>query len=67
MKRRLLIPLAAVVCLLLASCHKTCTCYGYDFLEYNYTADEVDSLMNGSCDNMIYQANTRYYSYCFWQ
>ena len=66
MKRLLILPVIAIACLLLGSCHKTCTCYGYDAIEYNFTPDEVDSLAS-NCSNMVFRNGIQYYSYCFWQ
>ena len=66
MKRKLILPAIALACLLLGACHKTCTCYGYDAVEYDFTPDEVDSLAS-SCANMVYRADIQYYSYCTWK
>lgn len=63
----LLLPFTLTMLLpLLASCHKTCRCYGYDGAEYEYTSDQVDEQMGGNCSTMIYQGDSRYYSICEW-
>lgn len=54
--------LASLAC---TACHKSCTCYSYDGSIREYTADEVEALST-TCDKMISQAGTRYYSYCTW-
>ena len=53
------------VALFATSCHKKCRCYGYDGTVNDYSKDEVDD-NGGSCPNMIYMYNTRYYSICEW-
>lgn len=50
---------------MVTACHKTCTCYNYDGSEREYTAEEVKE-MASNCDNMVFQAGTRFYSYCTW-
>lgn len=52
--------------LLLGSCHKTCVCTSFSGREREYTEAEVDA-HGGSCENMIMQAGTRYYSECVWR
>ncbi len=66
-KKRIWIALLAVVCLAMTSCYKRCACSGYNGFVYYFTPDEVDAMGGGSCDNMRYQANTQYYSYCEWE
>lgn len=61
----LLIP-CLLVALFLASCQRTCICYGYDGLEHRYSEEQVDA-NGGNCQNMIIQANTRFYSVCNWE
>lgn len=56
----------SAVALTLASCHKTCTCIGYDGSERSYTADEVDD-RGVNCTEMVYQAGLQYYSVCNWE
>ena len=51
--------------LLLASCNKRCHCYGYDGAHTYFTQQEVDN-EGGSCPNMIYFDNQRFYSLCEW-
>lgn len=55
-----------VATLFATSCHKTCTCQGYDNSTHAYTAEEVDQLASGNCSNMIFQGGIRYYSVCSW-
>ena len=59
------IIIAAAALLLLASCHKTCTCIRYDGAEASYTSDEVED-HGVTCANMIYQSGVQYYSVCNW-
>ncbi len=54
-----------LVTLILASCHKTCTCTGYDGREVTYSASEVDD-RGVTCANMVIQAGEQYYSVCSW-
>ena len=67
-KVRTIAVLAAVLLasMLLGSCHKTCVCTSFSGREREYTEDEVDA-QGGSCENMIMQAGTRYYSECVWR
>ena len=44
-----------LVTLMLASCHKTCTCTGYDGREVTYSASEVND-RGVTCANMVIQA-----------
>ena len=55
-----------LVTLILASCHKTCTCIRFDGVEESYSADEVDD-RGVTCANMKYQAGVQYYSVCDWE
>lgn len=58
--------MAAVACLTLCSCHKRCVCTTNYGTEHEYTEEEVEA-SGGNCSNMIFQANTRYYSVCVWR
>ena len=64
MKQYILL-VVALVALLATSCHKNCRCYGYDGTVTDYSKSEVDE-HGGSCPNMVYLYNTRYYSLCEW-
>ena len=66
-KKIIVIVVAACVSLGVAGCHKTCLCHGYDYVDYEFTSEEVDSLASGSCDNMVYRAGIQFYSYCTWK
>lgn len=52
--------------LLLTGCNKRCHCYGYDGSHTFYSPKEVKASGHSNCVDMIYQANTRYYSLCEW-
>ncbi len=69
-------PRLLAVCLLgsmlLCSCHKTCTCIGFNGKEHTYTADEVEAF-GGTCTDMKYMytsvssgADVRFYTVCNW-
>lgn len=67
-----LIIAAAAVLLLATSCHKTCTCIGFNGKEHTYTAEEV-SAFGGTCTDMKYMytsassgADVRFYTVCNW-
>ena len=60
---RYLLPLCAVA--LFCSCHKTCTCIGYDSSVHTYTADEVDD-RGVTCPDMVFFGGVQYYSVCSW-
>lgn len=51
--------------LVLASCHKTCTCRGWDGSEREYSADEVEK-MGGNCADIELIGNGAIYYNCSW-
>ncbi|MBQ7280088.1 MAG: hypothetical protein IJR13_05110 [Bacteroidales bacterium] len=65
MKRLITLAIILSSIITLASCKKNCRCYGYDGNARDYSRQEVND-RGGSCPNMIYQANTRFYSICEW-
>ena len=66
MKKKKLMFLACLPLLtLVSSCHKNCVCTAYNGAERVYTADEVDE-RGGNCSALVYQADTRLYTYCRW-
>ncbi len=65
--RKILLTLFALTALAsLGACHKTCTCVRYDGASHTFSADEVDAIAGGNCDDMIIQAGIRYYTVCNW-
>ena len=68
MKRRSLYLIASClfISLFMTSCHKVCTCTGYDGREHEYTSDEVDAHAHGNCSDMTDFPITNHYSYCHW-
>lgn len=65
-KTKRLLPVALLICIATAGCHKTCVCTSYSGAEHEYTAAEVEE-HNGGCSNMVMQADSRYYSHCEWR
>lgn len=55
----------ALLPLFLTSCHKTCTCIGYDGGSHSYTAEEVDE-RGVTCPDMVFFGGVQYYSVCSW-
>ena len=55
----------ALLPLFLTSCHKTCTCIGYDGGSRTYTAEEVDE-RGVTCPDMVFFGGVQYYSVCSW-
>ena len=68
MKRRtpLLFVALLVGCSLCCSCHKVCTCIGYDAMETEFTVEEVDAHASGNCTEMRDFPIENRYSYCHW-
>ena len=65
MKKILLPAVALLATILLTSCHKTCSCIGYDSSVHTYTADEVDD-RGVTCPDMVFFGGVQYYSVCSW-
>lgn len=65
--KKFLIPLTLIALLSLASCKKTCRCYGYDGTTTDYTSEEI-SAEGTTCASKIFLDGlaARRYAYCEW-
>ena len=64
--KKALIPCALGLLLLCSSCHKSCTCLGYNLQVHTFTSDEVDTHANGNCSKMRNFPLDDTYSVCNW-
>lgn len=65
MKTKLSLCCLLLACLL-ASCNKTCHCYGYDSTSTFFSEEEVKARNAETCSQMIYFDQVRLYAICEW-